>query len=218
MNFIFEQIRTGGDRNFGYLVGDREAQVAAVVDPSNDPKAVVRRADAQGLRVEYIINTHGHSDHTNGNAKAQSLTGAKIVAFQDSSVLPDIGVGDGQVVEVGSLSLELIHVPGHTDDHILIYLEQQKIAITGDHLFVGKIGGTGTEAAARAEHASLVKNLERFPDDVTIWPGHDYGCRPSSTIGLEKMVNPFLHRLRNIDEFLELKRDWADFKAANGLV
>jgi glyoxylase-like metal-dependent hydrolase (beta-lactamase superfamily II) len=112
----------------------------------------------------------------------------------------------------------LIHVPGHTDDHILIYLEQQKVAVTGDHLFVGKIGGTGTEAAARAEHASLTKNLDRFPDEVTVWPGHDYGCRPSSTIGLEKLVNPFLLRLRNIDEFLQLKRNWADFKVANGLM
>ena len=218
MNFIFEQIRTGGDRNFGYLIGDREARVAAVVDPSNDPKAVVRRAEEQGLKVEYIINTHGHSDHTNGNSKAKKLTGARIVAFQGSSVSPDVGVVDGQVIEVGSLSIEMIHVPGHTDDHILVYLEQQKIAVTGDHLFVGKIGGTGTEEAARSEFASLTKNLDRFPDDVTIWPGHDYGCRPSSTIGLEKVVNPFLLRLSDIDEFLALKRDWADFKAANGLM
>jgi hydroxyacylglutathione hydrolase len=217
MNFIFEQIRTGGDRNFGYLVGDREARVAAVIDPSNDPKGVVRRAEEQGLSVEYIINTHGHSDHTNGNAKAKKATGASIVAFKGSSVSPDMGVIDGQVIEVGSFALEVVHVPGHTDDHILIYLERQKVAITGDHLFVGKIGGTGTEEASRAEHASLLKNLERFPDDVTIWPGHDYGCRPSSTIGLEKMMNPFLQRLGDIDQFLRLKRDWAAFKAEHGL-
>jgi len=217
MNFIFEQIRTGGDRNFGYLIGDREAGTAALVDPSYDPKSLVQRAKAQGLSVEYIINTHGHSDHTNGNAQARKLTGARVVAFQGSSVSPDIGVVDGQVLDLGSWSLEMIYVPGHTDDHILVYLEQQKVAITGDHLFVGKIGGTGTEAAARAEHASLVKNLERFPDDVTIWPGHDYGCRPSSTIGLEKIVNPFLIRLGDMNEFLKLKRDWAEFKATHGL-
>jgi hydroxyacylglutathione hydrolase len=217
MNFIFEQIRTGGDRNFGYLVGDREARVAALVDPSNDPKSLVRRAEDQGLTVEYIINTHGHSDHTNGNAKAKKLTGAPIVAFQNSSVSPDLGVVDGQVLDLGSLALELIYVPGHTDDHILVFLEQQKIAVTGDHLFVGKIGGTGTEEAARAEYASLQRNLDRFSDDVTIWPGHDYGCRPSSTIGLEKIMNPFLMRLGDIDEFLKLKQEWAVFKASHGL-
>jgi hydroxyacylglutathione hydrolase len=217
MNFIFEQIRTGGDRNFGYLIGDREARVAALVDPSNDPKSLVRRAEDQGLTVEYIINTHGHSDHTNGNAKAKKLTGAPIVAFQNSSVSPDLGVVDGQVLDLGSLALELIYVPGHTDDHILVFLEQQKIAVTGDHLFVGKIGGTGTEEAARAEYASLQRNLDRFSDDVTIWPGHDYGCRPSSTIGLEKIMNPFLMRLGDIDEFLKLKQEWAVFKASHGL-
>jgi hydroxyacylglutathione hydrolase len=217
MNFIFVQIRTGGDRNFGYLIGDREARVAALVDPSNDPKSLVRRAEDQGLTVEYIINTHGHSDHTNGNAKAKKLTGAPIVAFQNSSVSPDLGVVDGQVLDLGSLALELIYVPGHTDDHILVFLEQQKIAVTGDHLFVGKIGGTGTEEAARAEYASLQRNLDRFSDDVTIWPGHDYGCRPSSTIGLEKIMNPFLMRLGDIDEFLKLKQEWAVFKASHGL-
>ena len=111
MNFIFEQIRTGGDRNFGYLIGDRESRVAAVVDPSNDPKAVVRRAEAQGLRVEYIINTHGHSDHTNGNSKAQQLTGAKIVAFQGSSVVPDIGATDGQVLDVDLLGVGVADGP-----------------------------------------------------------------------------------------------------------
>ena len=217
MNFIFEQIRTGGDRNFGYLIGDREARVAALVDPSNDPKSLVRRAEDQGLTVEYIINTHGHSDHTNGNAKAKKLTGAPIVAFQGSSISPDVGAVDGQVLDLGSLALELIYVPGHTDDHILVFLEQQKIAVTGDHLFVGKIGGTVTEEAARAEYASLQRNLDRFSDDVTIWPGHDYGCRPSSTIGLEKIMNPFLMRLGDIDEFLKLKQEWAGFKASHGL-
>ena len=67
MKFIFEQIRTGGDRNFAYLVGDREAKVGAIVDPSYDPEAVVERAKAQGLEVKYILNTHGHKDHTNGS-------------------------------------------------------------------------------------------------------------------------------------------------------
>jgi len=217
VNFIFEQIRTGGDRNLGYLVGDREAQVAALVDPSYDPAAMVARAEDQGLRTQYIVNTHGHGDHTNGNAEARALTGAPVVAFRGSSIRPDLPVDDGAVIALGSLSLEMIHVPGHTDDHILVYVAEQKICMTGDHLFVGKIGGTGTQAASKTEHQSLVKTLDRLPDDVTIWPGHDYGCRPSSTIALEKLTNPFLLRLDDIDRFLQLKRDWAGFKAQHGL-
>ena len=218
MQFIFEQIRTGGDRNFGYVIGDRNARVAALVDPSYRPEALVERADAQGLTSQYIINTHGHSDHTNGNSKAKKLTGARVVAFRGSSVRPDVPVDDGHVIDLGELLLEVLHVPGHCDDHIVIYLEVQRIAITGDHLFVGKIGGTGTDDAARTEYDSLQKILDRFPDDVSVWPGHDYGCRPSSTIALERANNPFLLRMDNIDEFLALKRDWAEYKAENGLV
>ena len=217
MRFIFEQVRTGGDRNFAYLIGDRDARVAAIVDPSYAPEAVVERAEAQGLRTEYIINTHGHGDHTNGNAEAKRRTGAPVVAFRGASTSPDIPVDDGAMLRLGSLSLEVIHVPGHSDDHIAIYLEEQRVAITGDHLFVGKIGGTGTDGAARTEYKSLQKILERFSDDVTIWPGHDYGCRPSSTMALEKATNPFLLRMGQIDEFLKLKREWATFKADNGL-
>ena len=58
---------------------------------------------------------------------------------------------------------------------------------------------------------------DRLPDDVTVWPGHDYGCRPSSTMALEKATNPFLLAMGSIDEFLALKRDWAAFKAEKGL-
>ncbi|UCG88669.1 MAG: MBL fold metallo-hydrolase [Gemmatimonadota bacterium] len=217
MQFIFEQIRTGGDRNFAYLIGDRDARVAAIVDPSYTPDVVVERATAQQLSTEYIINTHGHADHTNGNRVAKKLTGAQVVAFRTSSVSPDLPVDDGQVLELGSLFLELIHVPGHTDDHIVVYLERQGVAVTGDHLFVGKIGGTGSDRAARSEFESIRKLLDRFPDAVTIWPGHDYGCRPSSTMALEKETNPFILKMDDIDEFLKLKRDWAVFKAEMGL-
>jgi glyoxylase-like metal-dependent hydrolase (beta-lactamase superfamily II) len=217
VQFIFEQIRTGGDRNFAYLIGDREAGVAALVDPSYSPGAVVERAKAQGLTAEFIINTHGHGDHIEGNPIAKKLTGAAVVAGPGSPAKPDVPVDDGHVISVGSLALELLHVPGHSDDHLVIYLEEQKVAVTGDHLFVGKIGGTGNERAARTQFDSLKKILDRFGDDVTVWPGHDYGCRPSSTMALEKMTNPFLLRMDSLEQFLRLKRDWPTFKAEHGL-
>ncbi len=85
-----------------------------------------------------------------------------------------------------------------------------EICLTGDILFVGKIGGTATEAAARSEYDSLHQVLMTLPDDITVWPGHDYGCRPASTIGLEKRTNPFL-LCEDLGAFLKLKIGWAEY-------
>lgn len=217
MDFIFEQVRTGGDRNFGYLVGDRAAGVAALVDPAFRPELLVERAGAQGLEVDLILNTHGHPDHTNGNARAKELTGARVAAHPRASPEPDVPLEDGEAVRVGGFRLDVLHVPGHADDHLLLHLADQRVALTGDLLFVGKIGGTSTEEASRAEYESLRRALEALPDETTIWPGHDYGCRPSSTIGIEKATNPFL-LAGGFEEFLDLKRRWSGFKEEHGLV
>jgi glyoxylase-like metal-dependent hydrolase (beta-lactamase superfamily II) len=216
MDFIFEQIRMGGDRNFGYLIGDRAAGVAALIDPSYNPEALVERASAQGLRVKVIINTHGHSDHTNGNSRAKELTGAPLAAHRSASIRPDVELEDGQSLEIGSLNLRFLYVPGHADDHLLIHLAEQQVAITGDLLFVGKIGGTSSDREARVEYESLKRVIAKLPDDTTIWPGHDYGSRPSSTIALEKATNPFL-RCGEFNDFLKLKKGWLKYKAEHGL-
>ncbi len=212
---IFEQIRTGGDRNFGYLLGDRAAKKAVLVNPSYDPEKLVQRARDQNLSVTHILNTHGHRDHTNGNARARKLTGAPLVAHRSAASRPEIPVDHGDRLEVGALTLELLHTPGHAGDHICILCHD--VCLTGDTLFVGKIGGTATEAAARAEYRSLHDVLLELPDATTVWPGHDYGCRPSSTIGLEKRTNPFL-LCEDFEAFLELKANWAEYKRNNGLV
>ena len=217
MDFIFEQIRIGGDRNFGYLLGDRGTGRAALVDPAFDPDRLVDRAEAQGLDVVLVLNTHGHRDHTNGNDRATARTGAPVAAHSSASPSPDRALEDGEVLELGSVEIRCLHVPGHADDHLLFHLPEQRVAITGDLLFVGKIGGTSTEAAARTEYESLGRVLESLPEETTVWPGHDFGCRPSSTIRLEKAANPFL-RCDGFEEFLELKRRWPTFKAEHGLL
>jgi glyoxylase-like metal-dependent hydrolase (beta-lactamase superfamily II) len=216
MQLVFEQIRVGGDRNFGYLLGDRSAKQAVLIDPSYSPDDVVQRAVDQGLRVTHIINTHGHPDHTNGNARAVGLTGAPIVGHPSLPAAPNVSIEDGQELAVGALRLVFTYVPGHADDHVAVYEATHELLVTGDLLFVGKIGGTRTEPEARTEWDSLQRLLREIPDSATVWPGHDYGVRPSSTIALEKKTNPFL-LCGSADELLKLKADWADFKKRNGL-
>ena len=217
MQLIFEQIRAGGDRNFGYLLGDRDTGQGVLIDPSYSPDACVQRCSDQGLTVTHIINTHGHPDHTNGNARAAALTGAPVAAFADSPLVsPDLGLVDEQEMDVGGLRLQFLHVPGHCPDHLVVYERLWRILITGDLLFVGKVGGTASDEDARTEWGSLQRLLARFPDEATVWPGHDYGARPSSTIGLERATNPFL-RCPDVTAFLAFKRDWPTVKQRLGL-
>jgi glyoxylase-like metal-dependent hydrolase (beta-lactamase superfamily II) len=217
MQLIFEQLRAGGDRNFGYLLGDRETGQGVLIDPSYSPDAFVQRAADQRLTVTHIINTHGHPDHTNGNGRAVELTAAPVSAFAESSLIrPDVGLIDGQELEVGGLRLQFLHVPGHCPDHLVVYEPSWRILITGDLLFVGKVGGTSNDDDTRTEWASLQRLLDRFSDDVTVWPGHDYGARPSSTIGLERATNPFLG-CPDLAAFMALKQNWPSVKQRLGL-
>jgi glyoxylase-like metal-dependent hydrolase (beta-lactamase superfamily II) len=216
VQLVFEQIRVGGDRNFGYLLGDRESREAVVIDPSYSPEAVIDRARDQQLETAYIINTHGHADHINGNTRAKELTRARVAAHPLCPVAPDLVLTDGQVLPVGSLRLRILHLPGHSDDHLVVHEMSHDLLVTGDLLFVGKVGGTTSEEAARAEWDSLQRLLAEVPAGATVWPGHDYGVRPSSTIALERRTNPFL-LCRDMAGFLELKADWTTFKARHGL-
>ena len=216
ITLVFEQIRAGGDRNFGYLLGDRDAGVCALIDPSYSPDVFVERARQQGLRVTLVVNTHGHPDHVNGNEQAVALTGAKVAAHPRSAAAPDITIADGEELAIGSLRLRCLYVPGHAVDHLALFEPTHKLLVTGDLLFVGKVGGTQNDADARTEWDSLQKLLRAVPDDATVWPGHDYGARPVSTVALEKATNPFL-LAANADEFLTRKAEWPALKQRLGL-
>lgn len=214
MQLVFEQIRSGGDRNFGYLLGDRQAGTAVLIDPSYSPEVFVERAQAQGLTVSHVINTHSHPDHINGNERAVELTHARLAAHP--SLRPDVGLADGDELRIGGLRLKSYHVPGHCDDHLLLYEDTHRLLVTGDLLFVGKVGGTPNDAQARIEWRSLQRLVDLIPDEATVWPGHDYGVRPSSTVALEKATNPFL-LCADEAAFLRLKAEWPMVKQRFGL-
>ena len=99
-------------------------------------------------------------------------------------------------------------------DSICVLAEKELMA--GDTLFVGKVGGTGTRASAEVEFESLKMLMELEPD-VRVWPGHNYGVRPTSTIGEELKTNPFILRLNNFEDFMWLKDNWADYKIEHGI-
>ncbi len=211
---IFEQIAVGGDRNFGYLVGDEQSKKALLVDPSYNQKKVLSLVSEQGLEVIYVANTHGHYDHSQLSGRIARATGAQVVCHKSAAGAGQLGVEDSDQLEVGSLPVKILHTPGHTADSICLLAEDK--LITGDTLFVGKVGGTDLGPGARAEYESLFGKLLKLNDDVEVWPGHDYGVRPSSTIGEERRENPFL-LCGSFEEFVDLKRNWTQYKREHGI-
>jgi glyoxylase-like metal-dependent hydrolase (beta-lactamase superfamily II) len=211
---IFEQIRVGGDRNFAYLVGDRPGGSALAVDPSYSPRRVFDLAKERGLAIRAILCTHDHPDHTNGNEELRALTGAEVRIHPSAAERGAKGVADGEIFRVGDLEARAIHTPGHTPDSVC-FLVQGKL-FSGDTLFVGKVGGTGFGEDARAEYESLHGKLLVLPDETEVWPGHDYGVRPSSTIGEERRTNPFLLQ-PDFESFVALKKNWLQYKKDHGI-
>ena len=209
---IFEQVRVGGDRNFAYIVGDEQSKEAAAVDPSCNPELVLTKIKDYGLTLTYVINTHGHYDHTGGNSYMLQHTDAKLAAYGAGRT--GIDVKDGDVLKLGALDLAIIHAPGHTADGICILADGK--LMTGDTLFVGKVGGTGFGKDARAEYDALHRKLLTLPGETEVWPGHDYGVAPTSTIDHEKKTNPFL-LCTSFDAFVDLKKNWAEYKRVHGI-
>ncbi|MFH0882139.1 MAG: MBL fold metallo-hydrolase [bacterium] len=211
---IIEQFETGGDRNFAYLCADEKWKVAMVVDPSYDPDALAMYAEDWGLKIHYVFNTHRHDDHTNGNERMRKLTGRHAMGYGDVEEITQVKLLDGIRLPLGDHEVEIIHTPGHTEDCICLRVDDA--LFTGDTLFVGKVGGTTTEKQARSEFESLHRKLMGLPDNVRVFPGHDFGVKPVSTIGEEKKTNPFLLRI-DFKSFYELKQNWLEYKKQHGI-
>ena len=213
---IFEQIRVNGDRNFGYLIGDETHRQAAIVDASYGPERMLERAEQLGLKVCYVISTHSHKDHIAGNGYLVGHTSAPEVLHESTPHPCSLRVRDNDELRVGNLNLLFLHTPGHIPDHVCVLAENK--LLTGDILFVGKIGGTGPhfpESDPRHQWDSL-QRLMCLDGKIEVWPGHDYGVRPSSTIGNEIATNPFL-LTKSYEEFLHLKEHWAEYKKVHNI-
>ncbi len=211
---IFYQIRTGGDRNFGYFIGDEDTRKSAVIDPSYSPEKFIEKAFENDMEIKYIINTHSHGDHTEGSYMLKEKTSAEIVMHKSALIKHDISVEDGDIIKLGKIELKIIHTPGHTPDSICILAEDK--LMTGDTLFVGKVGGTSTDESARIEFDSLFNKIMKLSDNIEVYPGHDYGVAVKSTIKNERETNPFILR-PDFKDFKWLKDNWTTYKLEHGI-
>jgi glyoxylase-like metal-dependent hydrolase (beta-lactamase superfamily II) len=200
---FFRQIKQSGD-NFSYVIAEETTRECAVVDPNFNTDAIIRLVKDQNLLVKYVIDTHSHFDHTAGNGEIKSAFGAKVVAHKLADIDKDISVDDGDTLKLGKIAIRVIYTPGHTRDGICLLADGK--LLTGDTLFVGECGRTDLPGGSSKDmYNSLFNKLMKLDDNIKVYPGHDYGSRPYSTIGLEKKTNYVLEK-RSLEEFIEFMR------------
>jgi len=208
---ISEQFEVGSFAVFCYLIGDEEAHEGLFIDPADGTEELISKARSHGLnKIKYIVNTHSHVDHIMGNAEMVKKTGAKIIIHEEDgkyltrtpsdlllmfrakpSPPADILVKEGDLIQVGKVSLKVIHTPGHSPGGMSLYVDG--MVCTGDTLFVGSVGRTDFPGSSwEVLETSIRKKLYVLPGDTMVLPGHNYGPTPLSTIQSEKRHNPFV--------------------------
>ena len=195
-----------------YVVKCQGTGMAAIIDPAGGPEAILATLEQENAVAAFILNTHGHPDHLLANAALRATLSVpvcmhgedsgfyhddpQIEALQRETGLTVDTVADRRLVHdealpLGRLSIRVLHTPGHTPGSCC-YLVAGDL-FTGDTLFVGDAGRTDLKGGSlkRLIH-SIETRLLNLSDEIRIWPGHDYGERPTSTIGQEKRENPYI--------------------------
>lgn len=182
----------------------------ALLDPGGDEELLLAAAEREGVTIERLLLTHGHVDHVAAAGDLARRLGVPIEGPHEDdrfwlealpqqsahfgfphadAFLPDRWLQEGDVVSIGHVKLEVLHCPGHTPGHIILFARAAQVAFVGDVLFHGSIGRTDFP---RGDHAALLDSIRHkllpLGDDITFVPGHG----PVSTFGEERRSNPFL--------------------------
>jgi glyoxylase-like metal-dependent hydrolase (beta-lactamase superfamily II) len=196
------QFQVGNMENFTYILEDEESGEAIILDPSWNLDEIQKEIVRRDLKIKYIVNTHHHFDHILGNEAMAKETTAQILQHEASTLKHDISLVDRQKIKFGNSELTVFHTPGHSKDSICL-VGDGKI-FTGDTLFVGNCGRVDLPGgSARELYHSLFDILGKMDENLVLYPGHNYGSTPISTLGKEKQNN-FVLQKRSEQEFVEL--------------
>ncbi len=244
MSLIFKEVRGGGD-NLAYVIGCSSTKTAAVVDPiaAHD---ILEFCEEKKLKIKYVLNTHGHPDHTGGNDVIVKSSGARVMAHKADRVANvDAELEDEDVIEVGKVKVGVIHTPGHTPGSVCFRLNNK--LLSGDTVFLSGAGNTRFGGSVEDLFKSFAEKILPLPAKVALHPGHDYAeanlrfartVEPDnvaidhklkalkdaikkdetliSTIGQEKNYNPFF-RFGNPELIESLKAEYPDISSDDPL-
>lgn len=206
----FKQFYLGCLAHASYMIGSEDA--AAVVDPRRDVEEYLKEAEAQGLTIRYVVETHLHADFVSGHRELAERTGAEIVFSERAgAAFPHRAVKEGDTIRLGRVVLRFLETPGHTPESISILVidsevsPEPRLVLTGDTLFIGDVGrpdlvgarGVSPELMAGMLYDSLHEKLLGLPDAVEVYPAHGAGSLcgkniskdTSSTIGEQRRNN-----------------------------
>lgn len=198
-------------QNFSYVIGDEKSKEAAVVDAGWEADRIIEIAKKENLEIKKIILTHFHYDHVQKVDELASKTNADVYFHEyDCNEIkktiknPNTKIHklkNNDVIKVGAIKIMVVHTPGHTPGGICL-LFQNKL-ITGDTLFVNAVGRTDLAGGDSIKLFESLQELKKLNDDIEVYPGHDYGDIPFSTIGGEKSTNPYF-MCETKEQFLNL--------------
>jgi len=191
-----------------FIIGCDATREGVVVDAGGDAAEIIAAIERLDLKIGQVINTHGHFDHVGANRAVVEHCGARLLIHEgdaamlarasevarsyglqaESSPAPDSFLVDGAEIAVGQLRFRVLHTPGHSPGCCCLYLEKEKLLISGDTLFADSIGRTDLPGGSHEQLINSVRTkIFTQPDDVTVCPGHG----PATTIGHEKQYNPY---------------------------
>jgi hydroxyacylglutathione hydrolase len=219
---IFETVHAKGLAHFSYVIGDDEEGVCAVIDPRRDIERYLAIAAANQARITHILETHIHADFVSGSVELAQRTGAQIyVGAEGDYGFDHCPLQDGDTIELGPLTLRVLHTPGHTPEHICFLVsgggaEAPWALFSGDTLFAGEVGRpdllgkSHEEPLARQLFHSLREKILTLGDGLLVYPGHgegspcgaQIGSRRVTSIGYERHNNPLLG-VEDEDEFVD---------------
>jgi hydroxyacylglutathione hydrolase len=212
----FKQIEIGPMQNYVYLIGSTETRKAAVVDAAWDINEIVRIAAQDEMEITRALVTHTHPDHVGGGFAGMDIAGvtellekskAKVVVHKaEAEFIKGLSPSDmiktdnGDKVDVGGLEIQLMHTPGHTPGSQCFLVGNR--VVSGDTLFIDACGRVDFPGGNPEQmYYSLTQKLMALPDDMILFPGHNYAPLKHATMGEQKKTNPYL-RFSSLKQFL----------------